>query len=291
MNRCPEHPGRPGLLRQPRGRRGDDRGADVRRQRRRDDARLARRPRYLGRPRRLPPTRAGPTAARLDPVHLWDHRTTEGRRLDGCQLRVGRPGRRRPPATDRRRRQPRPPTAVPHQRAFVLVPVNAVGGGDGGAPATVLGVPVLGRRGPQPLHLDGGGLVLRPGAGRVGGATRAHVPGMGQQLQHRAGGGAGWRRRDGLVRHDRDGVSPCLRRPAGERTSGKHGAAGAGVSSVVAFVLSDGDAVDVATRVNAMCAERLPTFKRPVEVRVVCELPRSTLDKVAKAELRRMATR
>jgi crotonobetaine/carnitine-CoA ligase len=59
----------------------------------------------------------------------------------------------------------------------------------------------------------------------------------------------------------------------------------------VAFVLSDGDAVDVATGVNAMCAERLPTFKRPVEVRVVCELPRSTLDKVAKAELRRMATR
>jgi crotonobetaine/carnitine-CoA ligase len=59
----------------------------------------------------------------------------------------------------------------------------------------------------------------------------------------------------------------------------------------VAFVLSDGDAVDVATRANATCVERLPAFKRPVEVRVVRELPRSTLDKVAKAELRRMATR
>jgi crotonobetaine/carnitine-CoA ligase len=57
----------------------------------------------------------------------------------------------------------------------------------------------------------------------------------------------------------------------------------------VAFVLSDGDAVEMATRVNATCAERLPTFKRPVDVRVVRELPRSTLDKVAKAELRRMA--
>jgi len=62
----------------------------------------------------------------------------------------------------------------------------------------------------------------------------------------------------------------------------------------VAFVLHDpdapgaGDRAALADRIQAVCTERLSGFKRPREVRVVDSLPRSTLEKVAKAELRRL---
>ena len=62
----------------------------------------------------------------------------------------------------------------------------------------------------------------------------------------------------------------------------------------VAFVLHDpdapgaGDRAALADRIQSVCTERLPGFKRPREVRVVDSLPRSTLEKVAKAELRRL---
>ena len=58
----------------------------------------------------------------------------------------------------------------------------------------------------------------------------------------------------------------------------------------VAFVLAAAGAApadELARRVVAACAARLADFKRPREVRVVAALPRSTLDKIAKAELRR----
>ena len=44
---------------------------------------------------------------------------------------------------------------------------------------------------------------------------------------------------------------------------------------------------ELANRVRAACADRLADFKRPHEVRLVDSLPRSTLEKVAKAELRK----
>ena len=44
---------------------------------------------------------------------------------------------------------------------------------------------------------------------------------------------------------------------------------------------------ELANRVRAACADRLANFKRPHEVRLVDSLPRSTLEKVAKAELRK----
>lgn len=54
----------------------------------------------------------------------------------------------------------------------------------------------------------------------------------------------------------------------------------------VAFVTSQpGQQVSVAAA-DARCAELLTAFKRPREIRVVDDLPRSTLDKVAKAVLR-----
>jgi carnitine-CoA ligase len=53
----------------------------------------------------------------------------------------------------------------------------------------------------------------------------------------------------------------------------------------VAFVVAPPGVVAAA---HAACAELLPPFKRPVEIRVVDDLPRSTLEKVAKAELRRL---
>ena len=62
----------------------------------------------------------------------------------------------------------------------------------------------------------------------------------------------------------------------------------------VAFVLHDpdapgaGDRAGLAERIQTVCTERLAAFKRPREVRVVDSLPRSTLEKVAKAELRRL---
>jgi crotonobetaine/carnitine-CoA ligase len=56
----------------------------------------------------------------------------------------------------------------------------------------------------------------------------------------------------------------------------------------VAFVLPAAAApADLAERVAAACSVRLADFKRPHEVRLVDALPRSTLEKIAKAELRR----
>ncbi len=56
----------------------------------------------------------------------------------------------------------------------------------------------------------------------------------------------------------------------------------------VVFVLPvPGAAAGLADRVAAACAHHLADFKRPHEVRLVTELPRSTLEKIAKAELRR----
>ena len=40
--------------------------------------------------------------------------------------------------------------------------------------------------------------------------------------------------------------------------------------------------------VNAACTSALADFKRPREVRILEEFPRATLEKIAKAELRRM---
>ena len=45
--------------------------------------------------------------------------------------------------------------------------------------------------------------------------------------------------------------------------------------------------VELAERVRAACAAQLADFKRPHEVRLVDSLPRSTLEKIAKAELRK----
>jgi crotonobetaine/carnitine-CoA ligase len=45
---------------------------------------------------------------------------------------------------------------------------------------------------------------------------------------------------------------------------------------------------DLVERIGAACTAQLADFKRPHEVRLVSELPRSTLEKIAKAELRRM---
>lgn len=60
----------------------------------------------------------------------------------------------------------------------------------------------------------------------------------------------------------------------------------------VVFVLpTPGAPADLAERVTAACAAQLADFKRPHEVRLVTELPRSTLEKVAKAELRKLLER
>ena len=56
----------------------------------------------------------------------------------------------------------------------------------------------------------------------------------------------------------------------------------------VAFVLPDGTAPDgLADEVLDLCRARLADFKVPAEVRVVDSLPRATLEKIAKAQLRR----
>jgi crotonobetaine/carnitine-CoA ligase len=54
----------------------------------------------------------------------------------------------------------------------------------------------------------------------------------------------------------------------------------------VAFVISDGDRPGLDVEILRACRARLAAFKVPVEVRIVAELPRSTLNKIAKAELR-----
>lgn len=55
----------------------------------------------------------------------------------------------------------------------------------------------------------------------------------------------------------------------------------------VAFVIAaSGAGDDLEARIEAHCAEALATFKQPRSVRIVTSLPRSTLEKVAKAELR-----
>jgi len=57
----------------------------------------------------------------------------------------------------------------------------------------------------------------------------------------------------------------------------------------VVFVLpAAGAAPGLADRVAAACAAQLADFKRPHEVRLVTALPRSTLEKIAKAELRQL---
>ena len=57
----------------------------------------------------------------------------------------------------------------------------------------------------------------------------------------------------------------------------------------VLFVLPAAHAdIDLLERVAAACAAQLADFKRPREVRIVKDFPRSTLEKIAKAELRRM---
>ena len=56
-----------------------------------------------------------------------------------------------------------------------------------------------------------------------------------------------------------------------------------------AFVLPAADAPgDLATRIEAACASQLAPFKRPHGLRLVDALPRSTLEKIAKAELRKL---
>jgi carnitine-CoA ligase len=59
----------------------------------------------------------------------------------------------------------------------------------------------------------------------------------------------------------------------------------------VAFVLPrgglSGAPADLADRIAAICRARLASFKVPAEVRLVDDLPRSTLEKIAKAALRK----
>ena len=54
----------------------------------------------------------------------------------------------------------------------------------------------------------------------------------------------------------------------------------------VAFVIPAADDATLAARIMDACRDVLADFKRPHEVRLVEGLPRSTLEKVAKAELR-----
>lgn len=61
----------------------------------------------------------------------------------------------------------------------------------------------------------------------------------------------------------------------------------------VAFVLASDDAIEdeLISRTLSKCAAELSDFKRPREVRIVAELPRATLEKVAKVELRALLRR
>jgi len=55
----------------------------------------------------------------------------------------------------------------------------------------------------------------------------------------------------------------------------------------VAFVVGDGSRPALAEEIEAACRQRLADFKVPSRVLIVDDLPRSTLNKIAKAELRR----
>jgi crotonobetaine/carnitine-CoA ligase len=55
----------------------------------------------------------------------------------------------------------------------------------------------------------------------------------------------------------------------------------------VAFVVADGERPDLVDRIAAACRDQLSDFKVPREIRIVDDFPRSTLNKIAKAELRR----
>ena len=60
----------------------------------------------------------------------------------------------------------------------------------------------------------------------------------------------------------------------------------------VAFIIPvDRDDVGLVERVATACRERLADFKRPHELRIVNELPRATLEKVAKSQLARAPLR
>jgi carnitine-CoA ligase len=57
----------------------------------------------------------------------------------------------------------------------------------------------------------------------------------------------------------------------------------------VLFVLPAAHAdIDLLERIAAACSAQLASFKQPQEMRIIKEFPRSTLEKIAKAELRRM---
>jgi len=57
----------------------------------------------------------------------------------------------------------------------------------------------------------------------------------------------------------------------------------------VAFVRPEANAAaDLAQRIQATCEAQLADFKRPREIRLVEDFPRSTLEKISKAELRRL---
>jgi len=60
----------------------------------------------------------------------------------------------------------------------------------------------------------------------------------------------------------------------------------------VAFVLVPGGAAaapsDLIERIEAACRTGLADFKQPREIRIVSEMPRATLEKIAKAELRKL---
>ena len=57
----------------------------------------------------------------------------------------------------------------------------------------------------------------------------------------------------------------------------------------VLFVLPAAHAdIDLLERITAACSAQLADFKRPHEMRIVKDFPRSTLEKIAKAELRKM---
>jgi crotonobetaine/carnitine-CoA ligase len=59
----------------------------------------------------------------------------------------------------------------------------------------------------------------------------------------------------------------------------------------VAFVIGSGDPAQLAAEIEQACHKRLADFKRPRAVRLVDSLPRSTIEKIAKADLRAQLVR